>query len=75
MVPRNRGDMPTFLKSKRKRGFHRALKRKEQWAIIEYSMRHILDSVHYQMYDKMYDQVFKENPFVKMIGLKEAIDE
>lgn len=61
--------MPNFLTkaSIRKRAYHRALKRGEPWAIMAQGQ--------YRMADALAKELYKENPFCKLLGLKAWLDE
>ena len=52
---------------KRKRAYHRALKRGESWALMK---KGLLD-----LGAKLAEDLFKPSPFLKMIGLGKYLDE
>lgn len=62
------GVIPTN-KSIRKRGYHRALKRGEMWALEKHAIQKYVQSY----VDAFYNTVLKDNPFQKMVGLNEQI--
>lgn len=51
---------------KRKKGYYRALKRKEPWALVRQGMREIGL--------KAFQDMLKPSPFLKLIGIKEQLD-
>lgn len=53
----------------RKRAFYRALKRGEAWAVIEQSSR---DNMR-RLAESLYADILAPNPFIKLIGISEAI--
>ena len=63
--------MSTFLKPKRKRGYYRALKRREPWAVSEQAFRSLRDDIT----KAFYSQSIHNPPTPKIIGLKEWLDE
>lgn len=56
------GVPPTILRPKRKRAFHRALKRGEQWALSEQSMRNIMNIIARLSLEEM----LKPSPFLDL---------
>jgi hypothetical protein len=60
-------DRPRGAKPIRKRGYHRALKRGESWAVIKREMNAMWmnDALQYAM---------TPSPFIKMIGIKDIED-
>ncbi len=61
--------MPTFLKEPiRRRGYHRALKRGEAWALMRKGFEDITNKL-------MKDMIYKESPFTKLLGLSAWLDE
>lgn len=63
--------MPTFLKPKRRRGYFRALKRKEAWAVLKKTTDDMLNSLNTEMFKKS----LAPHPFLKLMRLTEQIDE
>lgn len=60
------------MKPKRKRGYHRALKRNEPWALIEKGTREILNRLVSDTYcPQMKTYILTESPFMSMINKKE----
>lgn len=63
----DRGDEQIFI-PKRKRGYHRALKRKELWAVNKHdSMKRLNDMTKF-LFD--FHEIVKPNPFLNMIEKK-----
>lgn len=63
--------MLTICRPKRKRAFRRALKRGEQWAVYQDAMNNVVRA----MAQRMYGDVLEPNPFLRMVGLQELLNE
>lgn len=55
----------------RKRGYYRALKRGEHWAVLGENTAQLIR----QVYGNIFDNVLKENPFLKLAGLSSWLPE
>lgn len=63
--------MLTIFRPKRKRAYHRALKRQEPRAVWEKHLKDHLNLVS----EIIYARSLEPSPFLKMMGLKESLDE
>lgn len=55
------------MRPKRKRGFHRALKRGEVWALTDNYIRVTLNTILRQMYDKPLEDQMKIIPLSQLL--------
>lgn len=59
--------VPTTFRPKRKRGYHRAIKRGEMWAVVEQGYVNMKNSLVSMMFRDVQDLVYIDNPFLNLI--------
>lgn len=59
----DRHDRPGGVRPIRKRGYHRAIKRGEPWALMDYQMKKCMKSLS----ESIYQDLFKDNPLLNLI--------
>lgn len=65
------GGPPTILRPKRKRAFHRALRRGEQWAIYEQSMKNLFN----ETFKSLWRNILSPSFFIGLsAGLGDKVD-
>lgn len=65
---------PMTNKSIRKRGYYRALKREEPWALMTKGMRDIANSLCRYLYaDELKDYALKPSPFMTLLKKEEKL--
>lgn len=64
MDPAYGGVLLNSKRPKRKRGFHRAVKRGETWATFEFQMKEIMNKLRRSFYEGL---IYEPDPFMKLL--------